>query len=502
VSRVEGAGSRAAGLWFGILGGLVAWIAHLGTSYALVPWVCATGRIPVLHGLTVLMALVAAAATLVAARRWRGAGTSGTPPEAGARVPVERHRLEGFLGLFGLILSGFFLVLILVEGLPALLDPSSCDAVPTLDRPIVRVEPVFLAAGFPVLSALHLQGLVAPGGVWTSWNPDPWILSVLLGLGGLYVAGVRRLWREAGRERGLPRWRVGSYVAGMWVLVLALVSPVDALGETLFSAHMVQHMLLMVVAAPLLVLGRPVIAYLWALPAGWRRAVASGPFRSMGVRRGWTVLSHPLTVLVLHVAALWAWHVPALYQAALGSPLLHGLEHASYLFTAMLFWWTLSRAGRMGRWPGYGAGMLYVFGAALQSGALGALLLFARTPWFPAHAPGAELWGVDLLVDQQVAAALMWIPAGLVYTAAMLVLFVAWLRKADRAASHRERHGWSRFRWMPEADEVTSTRSRRTGRVATDSIASGTEPGQEGHDHDEQEPHGLRRPPDLSVKHG
>jgi putative membrane protein len=410
-------------LWFGVLGGTLAWIAHLGGSYAAVPWVCATRNEWVLHALTGSMALVAAGATGAAVRAWRGA------PD-----PLRR-----FLGLFGFFLSGFFLLLILVEGLPALLDPSPCEAVPSPDRPIVM-----LGAGVPIppLGMAPREGLVSPENAWTAWNPDPWILAALLAVTGTYLTGVRRLWGEAGRGRGLPDWRVACYLSGIWVLVLALISPLDALGETLFSAHMVQHMLLMVVAAPLLVLGRPVIAFLWALPKDRRKAVSSWSLRSRPLRASWKVATHPLTVLILHVAALWVWHVPTLYQAALASPLLHGLEHASYLFTAILFWWALARAGRLGRWPGYGAGILYVFGAGLQSGALGALLLFARAPWYPAHAPGAELWGMDLLVDQQLAGALMWIPAGLVYTAAILVLFLAWLRKADRAVSHRERHGW------------------------------------------------------------
>jgi putative membrane protein len=443
-------GLRSWVLWYGVLGGTVAWIAHLGASYAVVPWVCQTGGEWVLHALTVVMAVVAATATAAAAWTWRRAhrpirAVEGDDGE-GTEVPVVPAQLQGFLGLFGAFLSGFFLVLIVVEGLPALIDGSTCETVPTLDQPIVGVGHDWLVAGLPAFSPLHpqhAQGLVAPGSVWTSWNPDPWILAAILLLAGTYITGVRKLWRQAGRGRGLPAWRVGAYLSGMWILVLALVSPVDALGETLFSVHMVQHMLLMVVAAPLLILGHPVMAFLWALPPAWRKALSSWSLRSTSVHGGWKLVSHPVTVLVLHVAALWIWHVPTLYQAALTSRLLHSLEHASYLFTAMLFWWALARGARTGRWPGYGAGILYVFGAALQSGALGALLLFAQAPWYPAHAPGAELWGVDLLVDQQLAGALMWVPAGLVYTAAILVLFVAWVRKADRTVTHRERHGWN-----------------------------------------------------------
>ncbi len=455
-------------LWFGILGGMFAWIAHLGVSYALIPWICATGNEAAFHLLTLLLALTAAAATLVSGWIWRSA----SPPTL-----EDPGQLRRFLGLFGLFLSGFFLLLILVEGLPALLDPAPCEGLPTLDQPIVLEEGAPVTAGLPLPNLwlpkhplpnlplpplegprplLASDGLVAPGQAWTAWNPDPWILGLLGLLTLTYLTGVRRLWRTAGRGRGLPRRRADAYLAGVAVLVLALVSPIDAIGETLFSAHMVQHMLLMVVAAPLLVLGRPEIALLWALPQPHRKRIATLPRRSRPLRIGWKALSHPLSVLALHVGTLWLWHVPTLYQAALANSLLHGLEHAMYLGTAMLFWWALLRAGRMGRWPGYGAGILYVFGAALQSGALGALLLFARAPWYPAHAPGAELWGIDLLVDQQLAGTLMWVPAGLVYTAAILLLFVAWLRRADRTVARREGRGWE-LDPPPHADRVRGT---------------------------------------------
>jgi putative membrane protein len=433
-------------LWFGVVGGVLAWIIHLGASYALVPWVCATGNEWILHALTGLLGLVALAATGSGVRTWRRARrpTSAAPDDSEAELggPEGSGWVEGFLGSFGAFLSAFFLVLILVEGLPALLHASPCDTVPTLDRPIVHLDDNWTVAGVPALSSLRTEGLVAPGSIWTSWNPDPWILAIILILSGTYVTGVRRLWRRAGRGRGLRRWRVAAYLSGMWILVLALISPMDAMGETLFSVHMVQHMLLMVVAAPLLILGQPIIAFLWALTPARRRKLSSWSLRATPLRRGWGFVSHPITVLLLHVGALWVWHIPTLYQAALQNRWLHSLEHASYLLSAMLFWWVLTRGARLGRWPGYGAGMLYVFGAALQSGALGALLLFARAPWYPAHAAGADLWGLDLLVDQQLAGALMWVPAGLVYTAAILLLFVAWLRKADRTVAHRERHGW------------------------------------------------------------
>jgi len=430
----EWKGGRASiltpGLAFGLLGGMVAWTLHLGLSYALVPFVCAADRTWVLHLLTGGTALMAGAAMAVSWRIHRRGerGTSDSPSAEGGGV-------GGFLTISGILLSGFFLLLILVEGLPALLQGDPCGATPTLDHPIIQRDS---SPGGLLWARIHPEGLVPPGEWWAAWNLDPWLLGPIYALAALYGTGVRRLWRTAGRGRGLPVWRVWSYFGGIAALLLALVSPVDALGGTLFSVHMVQHMLLMVVAAPLLVLGRPMLGYLWALPEEGRRRAAQWWQRFLPTRWSSSVITHPAVILILHVGALWAWHVPELYQAALVHAWVHHLEHASFFFTALLFWWALAESGARGVWPGFGAGILYVFATALQSGALGALLLFAREPWYPAHEGGAALWGVDLLVDQQLAGAIMWIPAGLVYAGAAVVLFLGWMRRADQVTDRRE----------------------------------------------------------------
>jgi putative membrane protein len=167
------------------------------------------------------------------------------------------------------------------------------------------------------------------------------------------------------------------------VLMLALLSPLHALGGQLFSAHMLQHELLMLVAAPLLVLGRPFMPCLRGLPLLCRRAV--GRFGRMGwVQGGWHGLTHPLIAWSLQTVALWLWHAPGLFQGALDNRAVHSLQHLSFLASAGLFWWALIR-GRHGL-IGYGAAVLYVFTTSAHSGVLGALLTFAPLPWYPAYA--------------------------------------------------------------------------------------------------------------------
>ncbi len=312
--------------------------------------------------------------------------------------------------------------------------------------------------GTPNAAIAHGVGPVGPAEAWTAWNWDPWILLVLMTMTAVYVRGVSRLWRTAGRGRGIARWSAGCYLAGIWALFVALISPVDAVGEALFSVHMIQHLLLMVVAAPLLVLGRPPLAYLWALPDSARAAFRRSWKHVSPARRIWRAASHPVVVLLLHVGALWAWHIPFLYEAALERPLVHHLEHASFFFTALLFWWALVRVGAHHKWPGYGAGILYVFATALQSGALGALMTFAPEPWYPAHEAGVTAWNLDLMFDQQVAGALMWVPMGIVYAAAVGVLLVAWLREAERSVARRERMGWERIPGVASASPADVVR--------------------------------------------
>lgn len=287
-------------------------------------------------------------------------------------------------------------------------------------------------------AAAHV-GWAGPAEVWTAWTWAPFVITAMVLLMGLYLMGVRRLWRHAGRGRGIAGRRVAAYLSGIAALAIALLSPVAAVGEALFSVHMFQHVLLMVAAPPLIVLGRPGLAAAWALPENGRRAVRRHWPRAPWFRAAWRGLTHPVTVFALHVGALWAWHIPALYEAALENRTWHHVEHASFFFTALLFWWALARiwgvehrTGRgRGRWPGYGAGALYVFATALQSGALGALLVFSPRVLYPAHAEGTAAWGADLLVDQQLAGAIMWIPPGIVYATAILLLFLAWLREAE-----------------------------------------------------------------------
>jgi len=273
-----------------------------------------------------------------------------------------------------------------------------------------------------------------PHDLWTAWSRDPLVWLTLTVAAGLYLGGTRALWARAGAGHGLCRWQVGAYVGGLLTLAAALISPLDALGTALLSAHMAQHLLLIAVAAPLLVLGRPTIALLWAMPTRRRRQVGRWWRRVTVIRRAWAVLSLPLVAWLLHTAALWAWHAPPLYRAALDVPILHGAEHVSFLGTALVFWWTVLAPGSggapasEGRRTAYGLGALSIFALTVQSGLLGALMTFAPVPWYPVYTGRTTPWGLAPLEDQQLAGLLMWVPGGMIYAAVALGLLAIWIR--------------------------------------------------------------------------
>jgi putative membrane protein len=278
--------------------------------------------------------------------------------------------------------------------------------------------------------------LLGPQTLWRAWNSEPALLLALLLPAGFYLWGTARCWRRAGVGRGIRWGQLAAFFGGMAALVAALLSPLDALSEALFSAHMVQHLLLLLVAPPLFVLARPLVPWLWALPPAPRRAGVNLWRRAEWPRRGWRLLTLPPLVWLLHTGLLWAWHTPFLYQAALRHEYVHILEHVCFFGAALLLWWAV--LDPPGGPRGYGISILAVFLTALQGGILGALLTFSPTLWYPIYAPLTAPWGLAPLADQQLAGVIMWVPSGLVYLGAVLGLFVAWLAAVERGMRLRE----------------------------------------------------------------
>lgn len=274
----------------------------------------------------------------------------------------------------------------------------------------------------PCPALAHADGAHAGLDWWRAYSLDPYVVVPMLLVAGFYGLGLARLWRRAGRGRGVESWRAGCFAAAMLALTLALIWPFDALGRTFLSAHMLQHVLLTVVAAPLLVLSAPLAAMLWALPPAGRRA-AGALGHGAAMRRGWRVVTLPVFAWAFYAASLWLWHMPRLYEAATRDELVHALEHLCFLASALLLWWAALQSVRASA-LGAATGIFLLFTTGLQDGLLGALLTFAPRPLYALYTEPPHLFGLDPLADQQLAGVTMWILGGLIYLAAALVL--AW----------------------------------------------------------------------------
>jgi putative membrane protein len=247
------------------------------------------------------------------------------------------------------------------------------------------------------------------------------------------VARMRRRW---------PRWRTALFLLGLAALLAALVSPIDGYASVSFTVHMVQHMLLTVAAAPLLMLGAPIRPLLRGLPAVVRTAVVRPLARAHAVRTLVHVLRHPLVAAGLYVGGLYAWHVPGPYDAAVTDARVHVLEHAWFFFSALLFWSVVIDPEPFRATLGYAARLPYllVMGAA-QNTVLGGILAFTTRPLYAAYAslPDTGLFGFDQVTDQRVGGAIMWVVGDFVFLAAASVAFFLWLAEEEEMQKRRER---------------------------------------------------------------
>lgn len=301
-------------------------------------------------------------------------------------------------------------------------------------KTVLRLLPLAV----PLTALAHLPEEYEAG-----WTFDPWIVAPLLLAAGLFGAGAAQV-RRRSKATALHGREIACFCAGWIVLAAALVSPLHAAGERSFAAHMLEHELLMLVAAPLLVLSRPLGYFAWALPRPARRGCGRLTHRS-AFAASWRFLVHPVPATVLQAAALWIWHAPAPFDLALRHPGWHVAQHLSFLVTALLFWTAVLETHRSAARPMLAAGCL--FATTLIGGALGALMAFSWSPWYPAYAAlGATPFGLTPVEDQQLAGLLMWIPGGLVHVAAALAILVRLLRRE-----------------MPDAEQPRPTRRQARG---------------------------------------
>lgn len=261
--------------------------------------------------------------------------------------------------------------------------------------------------------------------ILSSWSLGFWPALTLVLSALVYLRGWRVL-RHVQPAR-FPAWRAGAFLGGLGALVVAIGSPLDPLSEFLLSAHMVQHLLLMSVAAPLLLLGSPLLPILRGLPRGFAHD-GLGPFLNWPLlRRIGSRLTHPVTGWLALLVGLCVWHIPDAFETALRSPAWHEVEHATFFLGALLFWWPVIRPYPSHPvWPAWTI-PLYLLAADAVNSALCAILAFTEHVLYPTYAAAPRLFGTTALGDQASAGVIMWVPGSIAFLVPAVVVAVQFL---------------------------------------------------------------------------
>jgi putative membrane protein len=256
-----------------------------------------------------------------------------------------------------------------------------------------------------------------------AWSVRPEVAAPLMLVAAAYAVG---WWRLSRRGAPVSAWRIAAAAGGLLALVAALLSPLDGLAHALFSAHMLQHLLLITVAAPLLLLADPFAALLWGLPAPVRSLAGRLLRPGAALRWLWRGLTVMVVAWLAHVLVIWLWHLPPAYDAAVADRLLHDLEHLAFFATALMFWWPVVQpAPRLRARTAYGSRVVYLVLAAGQTGLLGLVLTLSPQAWYRSYAS---------VEDQSLGGVVMWGLGGALDMLAVLVLVFRYLMSQESGA--------------------------------------------------------------------
>lgn len=272
------------------------------------------------------------------------------------------------------------------------------------------------------------------------WSLDPQIIIALVVVGALYWIGTAATLAVLPRNHRLgPRpWRVALFYLSLLLIVVALESPLDYLAQQLMWAHMIQHLILIMLVPELMLLGDPALPLLRGLPIAMRR-------RALGTALGWRWVhalgralgrvSRPVPAFCLFALTLWAWHWPPFYNLTLRNQGVHDLEHLTFLATAILFWWQVIDQTQFRCRMSYLKRAIYVFLGAVANHLLAVILAFVTVPLYAYRHLAERPGGISALTDQQFAGGIMWVPGMFLYGTAFAIFLYKWLQAEKLTAS-------------------------------------------------------------------
>lgn len=269
-----------------------------------------------------------------------------------------------------------------------------------------------------------------------SWDLRPEVIVLLVTLGAMHFIGWRNL-RRRGRTRFANGWRLASYLTGLSVLGISILSPIDVLSSQLFFMHMVQHLLMMMAAAPLIMLANPFPTFLWALPRNLRTRAGS-----------WFLSGHPLYITLnyllkpgvtwlVFVTVYLGWHDPELYNLALRNEFVHDLEHITFFGVALLFWWRITGVGpQIGKRLSPMIRAAYAISLVPVNMLAGIAITFSESPIYTHYTTVPRLYGISVVDDQTWAGLIMWIPGSMMYILAAIFLIGVHMNRAKKMEQH------------------------------------------------------------------
>lgn len=286
----------------------------------------------------------------------------------------------------------------------------------------------------PAVASAHGEAVTGPTfpGVLLAWSFDPLAISLIAAAALIYLRAVREV-NAAHPRSPVPRWRTVAFLAGLAAITLALVSPIERYETALLSVHMVQHMLLQLVAAPLLLLAAPVTLALRVSSPGVRGWLL-GVLHSRALR----IATHPLVAWTAFVAVNWGWQFSPLYDLAAENTLVHYVQHAVYLGVALLFWWPIVAIDPAPRKLAFPGRVAYIALSIPQSSFLGITLMNVQPSLYPHYWTQLRDWGPPFTQDLQIAGAIMWGMGAMVFVLAMLLVLAAWMRSEERRTRRTE----------------------------------------------------------------